>query len=219
MRALSEYRTLVFDCDGVVLDSNRVKTDAFFQAALPYGEAAAQALVDYHVANGGISRYRKFEYLLQEIIGESESPEGMDGLLKRYAALVHDGLLGCRVAAGLAELRSALPSCNWLIASGGDQTELRQVFAARSLEHYFDGGIFGSPDAKVLILEREVSNGNIQPPALFMGDSRYDHQCAVSAGLDFLFLSGWSEFLDWREYFAASPVPVRVGLTALLKCI
>ncbi|NLC22432.1 MAG: HAD family hydrolase, partial [Halomonadaceae bacterium] len=33
---LKAYLTLVFDCDGVVLDSNRVKTEAFYQATLPY---------------------------------------------------------------------------------------------------------------------------------------------------------------------------------------
>lgn len=47
--SVTDYTTLVFDCDGVVLDSNKVKTEAFYQATLPYGEAAAQAMVDYHV--------------------------------------------------------------------------------------------------------------------------------------------------------------------------
>ena len=62
------YSTLLFDCDGVILDSNRLKTSAFFTAALPYGMRAAEALVEYHRENGGISRYRKFTYFLQEIV-------------------------------------------------------------------------------------------------------------------------------------------------------
>ncbi|MFH7588150.1 HAD family hydrolase, partial [Oceanimonas smirnovii] len=61
---VTDYVTLVFDCDGVVLNSNKVKTEAFYKAALPYGEAAAQAMVDYHVAHGGVSRYKKFAYFL-----------------------------------------------------------------------------------------------------------------------------------------------------------
>lgn len=57
-KKLAIYRSMIFDCDGVVLNSNKVKTDAFYQASWPYGEAAAQAMVDYHVANGGVHATR-----------------------------------------------------------------------------------------------------------------------------------------------------------------
>lgn len=216
MRVLTEYCSLVFDCDGVVLNSNHVKTEAFYQAALPYGEAAAQALVDYHVANGGISRYRKFEYLLGQILGLPNNSEALDALLAHYAVLVHDGLRSCAIAPGLHELRAQLPDTNWLIVSGGDQEELREVFAVRGLAALFDGGIYGSPDAKDMILARELERGNIRMPALFLGDSRFDHKCATAVGMDFVFLSNWSEFKDWPEYFSANPVAVRESLGALV---
>ena len=43
---IDQYRTWIFDCDGVLLDSNRVKTQAMFEAAKPHGEDAAMKLVD-----------------------------------------------------------------------------------------------------------------------------------------------------------------------------
>jgi phosphoglycolate phosphatase-like HAD superfamily hydrolase len=195
-----KYKTLVFDCDGVILDSNKIKTEAFYQAALPYGEAAAQALVNYHVQNGGISRYRKFEYFLQTIIGVSIDPTALDLLLSAYASSVKEGLLTCAIAPGLHELRQALPNSRWSVVSGSDQEELRQVFAARHLINYFDGGIFGSPDTKDEILCRELANGNIQTPAIFMGDSRYDYEAARKAGLDFIFISQWTEYFGWKVF-------------------
>lgn len=207
MRALSDYRSLVFDCDGVLLDSNRVKTDAFYQAALPFGESAANALVRYHVANGGVSRYRKFEYFLSEIV-RHEDMEPLNELLSRYAERVREGLLACRVADGLGELRSALPKSNWMIVSGGDQGELREVFEARGLSHYFSGGIFGSPTDKHEILLRELNCGNLVLPAVFLGDSRYDYESAMKFGLDFVFISQWTEFSGWQEYFADQPTAV-----------
>jgi beta-phosphoglucomutase-like phosphatase (HAD superfamily) len=66
--SLNRYNTLIFDCDGVVLNSNAVKTNAFYQTTLPYGQAAADAMVEYHVANGGVSRYKKFAYFLESIV-------------------------------------------------------------------------------------------------------------------------------------------------------
>ena len=199
----SLYSTLVFDCDGVILNSNKIKTEAFYQSALAYGESAAQALVEYHVANGGVSRYKKFAYFLDEIVptfATNISGPSLEALLAYYAEIVLQGLLTCEVAEGLEELRSKTSDAKWLIVSGGDQTELRHVFNERGLAKYFDGGIFGSPDTKDQILEREIINGNIQQPALFLGDSKYDYQAASGAGLDFVFLTGWTEVNDYREW-------------------
>ncbi|MGK7950233.1 MAG: HAD family hydrolase [Xenococcaceae cyanobacterium] len=194
---LSRYQTLVFDCDGVVLKSNKVKTQAFYSAALPYGEQAAQSLVDYHVQNGGISRYKKFELFLNELIPQGTEGPNLDELLRIYAREVRQGLLACEIAEGLQELRQKTNHTQWLIVSGGDQNELRDIFTQRGLAQLFDGGIFGSPDTKDQILSRELANGNIQQSAVFLGDSKYDYQAAQAVGIDFIFLSGWTEVKDW----------------------
>lgn len=211
---LTQYQTLVFDCDGVVLNSNKVKTDAFYRAALPYGEAAAKQLVEYHVARGGISRYKKFAWFVQNVVAGQAGPS-LDELLAAYAAEVRHGLLTCEIAEGLSELREKTKHANWLIVSGGDQQELREVFAERGLAELFDGGIFGSPDSKDVILERELAIGNISKRALFLGDSKYDYQAASTAGLDFIFLSDWSEVPDWQEFFKLKSVYLADSVTSL----
>ena len=60
---MSNINSIVFDCDGVLLNSNKIKTQAFYKCALPYGEKYATMLADYHIENGGISRNYKFKYL------------------------------------------------------------------------------------------------------------------------------------------------------------
>lgn len=211
---LASYATLVFDCDGVVLDSNRVKTEAFRQAGLSYGAAAAEALVAYHVAHGGVSRYAKFAHFLEHIVPGQDGP-GREALLSAYAAAVREGLANCGVAEGLKELRAATPDARWMIVSGGDQAELREIFAARGLAGLFDGGIFGSPDTKDAILAREIAAGGIRRPALFLGDSRYDHEAASKADLDFIFVSGWSEFDGWPEYIRRHELQTVPGIAGL----
>jgi len=202
---LSNYSLMIFDCDGVVLDSNRIKTEAFYQATVCFGESAARAMVDYHVANGGVSRYAKFAYFLEHIAPSAATdakPKGLEQLLADYSAAVKQGLLECEMAEGLYDLREQTQAARWMIVSGGDQAELREVFAARAIADWFDGGIFGSPDAKPEILAREITNGNIQHPAIFLGDSQYDYQCAKAAGLDFVFIHGWTEVADWQRFAA-----------------
>ncbi|RUO45192.1 HAD family hydrolase [Idiomarina aquatica] len=215
MRSVSQYKTLVFDCDGVVLNSNHVKTKAFYKATLPYGEKAASTFVKYHTENGGISRYKKFAHFLEEIAGNIKGP-GLDELLERYATEVVDGLLTCDVAEGLEKLRKQTPDSRWLIVSGGDQDELRLVFEKRGLASLFDGGIFGSPTPKKDILDRELETGNIQQPALFIGDSKYDHESAQYAGLDFVFVSSWSEVNNANKWLESNCITSVLSTACLL---
>lgn len=193
---ITEYQTLVFDCDGVLLNSNKVKTQAFYNVAKVYGHEPAHALRTYHVQNGGISRYAKFEYLFTNILKTPIDPTTLQILLDNFAYEVKKTLLTCEVAEGLKELREKTLHAKWLVVSGGDQNELREVFAIRDLLKYFNGGVFGSPDTKDIILEREIKSLNIVQPALFLGDSKYDYRAAMNAKLDFIFLAKWSEVED-----------------------
>lgn len=186
------YKSIIFDCDGVVLNSNSIKTNAFYKTALPYGEEKAQALVKFHVENGGISRYAKFEYFLKAIL-HTDDFGCLESLVRTYADFVYQDLLTVQVAEGLKGCREKTIHANWLIVSGGDQSELRAVFHDRGLDDLFDGGIFGSPCTKTEILQRELSLGTIKRPALFLGDSRYDELVAKEAGFDFVFVSAWTE--------------------------
>ena len=191
---LTQYRTLIFDCDGVILNSNPIKTEAFYQAALPYGEDAARALREYHVRNGGIPRYHKFDWFLTEVIGQSEpNPEERQTLLDAYAKKVWDGMLSCEVDEAIFELRKQTPHARWMVASGSDEQELREIFRLRGLNELFDAGIYGSPRTKEEIFAELAATNNLLTPAVFLGDSRYDAQAAKSASFTFIFVQRWSE--------------------------
>lgn len=197
---LENYKTFVFDCDGVILNSNPLKTDAFHQLALPYGAAVAKSFVDFHRDNAGASRYRKIEFLLSELLNEEPDAERIHKMSTKFADLIADGLRNCEVATGLDVLRAKFADLTWLVVSGSDQRELRNLFDMRQLSQYFNAGVFGSPDTKDTIIAREIAAGRIVKPALFIGDSRYDYNAATRAGLDFLFVSRWTEFFDWKPF-------------------
>ena len=212
---LYQYQTLIFDCDGVILNSNKIKSQAFYDVAKIYGHEPAQALKDYHILNGGVSRYQKFEYLLTKILLKPIEIQELNMLLSRFSKEVKKALLICEVAENIKELRELTKNSKWLIVSGGDQDELREVFLQRKLNSYFDGGIFGSPDDKEQILENEKYNSNITGKSLFLGDSMYDYQAAKNAKIDFIFLSKWTEVNDWKGKF--SIINTYMDLSDLVK--
>lgn len=224
IKPLSHYKTLVFDCDGVILNSNKIKTDSFYSTACIWSQDAAQDLVDYHLANGGVSRHVKFKYLLNHILPRyfTDPVPGIDGpglsdLLKAYSSYVYGSLMVCDIANRLHELRSFTSSSSWCVVSGSDQSELRDIFSQRSINHLFDAGIFGSPDPKPLILNREISNGTIEFPALFLGDSKYDYTCSNKYKIDFLFLHGWSDVSDWPSFVESMKIDYVEYLSDLLN--
>jgi phosphoglycolate phosphatase-like HAD superfamily hydrolase len=216
---IKQYKTIVFDSDGVVLNSNQTKIDAYFETAKKLGgsDAQAQALVDYHIALGGISRYVKFEYYLQEVLHQEATEAAIQQYLDVFGNILDSTMMTCEVSPVLLDLKQATPEAAWILLSGGDQSELRTIFKRRKLDDLFDGGIFGSPDDKDKVLAREKANGNLQFPALFVGDSRYDHQAATRAGLDFIFLSAWTDVPNWKTYCVENKVTVLDHLAQLLK--
>lgn len=163
-------------------------------------DAQAQALVDHHVAKGSFPRNGKIEYYFQHILKQPLTPELMQQYLHTFDEILDVALLECEVAAGIDDLKKASSQARWMLLSGGDQAELRRVFPKRNLGHLFEAGIFGGPDKKEDVLAREKANGNIQFPALFVGDSKYDYQAANGAGLDFVFLSDWTEVQAWQAF-------------------
>jgi len=197
---LSQYQTLIFDCDGVILNSNKIKTQAFYDVAKIYGHESAQALKDYHIRNGGISRYKKFEFLIKNILRKPIETRELNKLLSNFSKEVKKALLTCESATNIEALREKTKNTNWLIVSGGDQAELREVFKKRGLDSYFDGGIFGSPHTKDEILSNTTNSGLIKHPALYIGDSKYDYLVSSEFNLDFIFVSGWTDVVDWESF-------------------
>jgi phosphoglycolate phosphatase-like HAD superfamily hydrolase len=210
---LNRYATLVFDCDGVLLNSNIIKTEAFYEVGLAYGDKAATSLVEYHQKNGGLSRNIKFKYFIEQILKENLNATKLNALINQYASIIIDKLLCCEISPNLHALRKLTAHSKWMVVSGGAQAELRIIFKSRNIDFLFDGGIFGSPDDKDDILITQSSNNNLMHPALFLGDSKYDHEVALRAGLDFIFVSNWTEFDGWKEYCERNKIKTITTLT------
>ncbi len=219
MQNIQAYKTIVFDCDGVLLNSNKTKVQAYFDVAKRMGgtDAQAQAFVDYHIAQGSFPRNGKIKYYLEHIVHQEETPELMQQYLDTFDQILDESLIECELAVGLMDLKKETKHARWMVLSGGDQVGLRQIFERRDLSQHFECGIFGGPEIKENVLAREKANGNIEFPALFVGDSKYDHQASTGAGLDFVFLSDWTEVKDWQAYCRNHDIPVRNSVSNLLS--
>jgi phosphoglycolate phosphatase-like HAD superfamily hydrolase len=197
---LVSYKTIIFDCDGVLLNSNKAKSQAFYDTARPFGEGPARELVEYHREHGGVSRNKKFQYFLEHIVSQREKNISLADLLSNYGSLVVDSLVKSEECEGLDFLRENSIEAKWIVVSGGNEKEIKEVFLEKDMLSYFDGGIFGSPKSKDHIFRDLIEKEVIKFPAIYLGDSRYDHQVASKCQIDFLFVHGWTEFKNWEAY-------------------
>jgi phosphoglycolate phosphatase-like HAD superfamily hydrolase len=217
MLPISQYKTILFDCDGVVLNSNFLKIEAYRLTALEFGasEEDAMRLVNHHIEYTGISRNIKFAYFLETILKKPADDSAMNHLLRQLNIEVERLLENCDIAEGLENLREKTKQAHWMIVSGGDQEEIIRLFSRKSLLKYFDVGIFGSPDSKEEIVARELKKSTGQAPALFIGDSKYDYQVAKKNNLDFIFLSDWTNFFEWKHFCEENKIEVYQKLNDL----
>ena len=214
---VKDFKTIIFDCDGVILNSNQLKTKSYYKAVFPsYGHELASSLTTYLMNNTGKPRGHFIDYFLRNMVSADISGLGYEELLNAVTLEIQKGLMECEISPCLFKLREKTPDIKWLVASGGVEKELRDLFKNRSLFDLFDGGIYGGPMTKDEILTSLFNKNHIKFPVLFLGDSKYDHEVARKAKLDFLFVSGWSEFKDWQNYCNRNQIPSIKSLCDLL---
>ncbi|NEP50560.1 MAG: HAD family hydrolase [Moorea sp. SIO3C2] len=184
---------VIFDCDGVLFDSNALKTEAFRETLANYPQAIVDEFIAYHQKYGGISRYVKLRAFFTDFLQTSVNQSKLEELLQNFGdacqGLYQEAMLtpGCLTV--LEKLSSRIPL---YVASGSDETELRKVFAQRGLDNFFQE-IYGSPKTKQAcvaeILEKFTSHEGI----VMVGDAESDWQAAKKTGISFIFMAKFSE--------------------------
>lgn len=214
---LTKYKTIIFDVDGVILDSNVTKIDSYFRTAKKLGATneQAQSLVDYHIKHAGLPSQPKFKWFIEAVLAEEVTAVRMNEFQETFSLAVKRGSLGCRLATGLNELRQKTEHAKWMVVTETDQKQIRTLFEERQIASLFEGGIFGSPNDKDEILTREKKIGHIIMPGLFIGDCMYDYEVAVRAGLDFVFVSDWTDASDWEVFCNNHNIQVSSNIQSL----
>lgn len=203
---MSNNVSYIFDCDGVILDSNKIKSSAFWAVANErFGSTVADKFLRYHLENGGVSRFQKFEWLHKAVLQKANIDElKLENDIQSYTDQVSERLLGSPLTAGIEDLLKNLPPAKCFVNSGGFESELRSVFHRKGIDHYFNS-IFGSPSSKHENIARIKTKIGETCSFIFFGDSKLDYEVAMDAGASFYFVYGYTEFAKWKEFFKDKP--------------
>ncbi|MEO8205295.1 MAG: HAD hydrolase-like protein [Chthoniobacterales bacterium] len=178
---------IIFDFDGVILDSVAVKTRAFASLVAEHGPDAVERIVAYHEAHGGISRFHKFAWFYREVLGREASEAELTDLGKRFENLVFEELIAVpEIEGALKFIQKNQTRYEMFIASGTPQEELRAIVDHRNLTGFFKE-VCGSPATKIEITEYLLKKYNLsRTETAFVGDAMTDYDAAQECGLPFI---------------------------------
>ena len=185
---LETVNLFVFDFDGVIADSIDVKTKAFQDMYIEYGEKISQMVVSHHLANGGMSRFEKFKLYHKDFLGIDISEEDLKILSTKFGNLVKQKVIDSNEIAGVNSFLEYLCVCNKtsIINSATPKTELLEIVSGRNLTKYFSE-IYGSPSSKKENLELAMNKFNVSnKEILFIGDAEADLKAASELNVQFL---------------------------------
>ena len=187
----------MFDCDGVLLDSNEMKVACFREAVEAAGFTAGdvERFSAFQRANFGTSRFRLFDTLLGWQL-ERRPPVDRDSLVALYAERLRQLYVAAAATpamrAVVGELSERMPA---YVVSGSDEAELREVLATRGDAALFRL-ILGSPCTKVenllTIFARPELAGIPQGAIIFVGDAEADWEAARETGCGFVYMDRFS---------------------------
>lgn len=179
-------RAIISDFDGVILESNDLKTRAFESVFAGFPEHAA-AMIAYHHAHVSDSRFAKFRYFVTACLDRSENDPLVDQLAAAFSAEMLRQIDACPLVPGalafLARAHAALPV---FLASVTPQDELDVILKRRGLAEYFTR-VYGCPPwSKLAAVADIVGAFGGSEGVLFIGDSAGDQRAAREAGVEFI---------------------------------
>ncbi|SKB36657.1 Phosphoglycolate phosphatase, HAD superfamily [Salegentibacter holothuriorum] len=178
---------ILWDFDGVILDSMPVREYGFKKVLEKYPTREVNLLLDFHKVNGGLSRYVKFRYFFKEIRKEDVSEEKLSNLAKSYSDIMRKKLVSKNnlILETINFIKENKSNFNMHIVSGSDNNELNFLCDKLIISQYFKS-IEGSPTPKIELVRSLIKRYGYAPENIcLIGDSMNDFEAANLNSIDF----------------------------------
>ncbi len=179
-------KAIIFDLDGVIIESAGIKTEAFRTLFADYPDKLPKIMA-YHEKNAGISRYVKFRYIYEKLLGKELTLEEENKLGEKFSQIVLNQVLKAPLVAGAEDfLKDNCRSYRLFIASGTPEEELHDILRQRGLDSYFQGA-YGTPKTKTSITRQILTEYHLRSrEVVFVGDAESDRIAAAETGIIFI---------------------------------
>jgi phosphoglycolate phosphatase-like HAD superfamily hydrolase len=180
---------IVFDCDGVLLDTVAAKIEAFRRWVPAAHVELREAFMAIVMAGFGQSRTFHIERFYRELLHQQPDQVFLDAEVARFTDICEPL---CASASWRVGSREFVQACHTAeipryVLSGVPQAPLEELLASAGGTNLFDV-IIGSPPGKPESMARILAETDT--PAhrtLFIGDANADHVAALHVGAHFVY--------------------------------
>ena len=183
-----KIQTIFWDFDGVLLNSNDVRDKGFLEVLIDYPKNEVDALMKFHQANGGLSRYVKFRYFFEEVRGEEITEAEIQKWADKFSEIILKLLIdkNLLIEETINFVKENYKNYNMHIVSGSDGKELKKICKAIEIDQYFNS-IQGSPTPKKELVADLLKVQVCHPKdCVLIGDSINDFEAAKINKIKFL---------------------------------
>lgn len=188
-------KAIIFDFDGVLVESVDIKTMAFAKLFESEGNKIVEKVVDYHLKNTGVSRFEKIKYIYKNMLDRELSEESFNNLCLRFAGLVVDEVINAPYVKGAKEFLDGYAN-NYLcyVVSATPHGEIEEIIKRRHMMSYFKG-VYGSPKKKGDIVREILAVSSVSSPQssslspqffVYVGDAISDYEAAKANNVNFI---------------------------------
>jgi HAD superfamily hydrolase (TIGR01549 family) len=175
-------KNIIFDFDGVILDSAQIKEDAFKKIFEDFPQDKVDWLLDFHRKNGGVSRFEKIRLMV------GNDSQKITELANRFGEIVVSNILDPRflIQDTMRFIQNNYQNYKMHIASGAEENELKYIANRLDISKYFLS-IHGSPTPKHILVKNILeNNGYKESETVLVGDSTNDFEAAKQNGIKFI---------------------------------
>lgn len=181
-----EINNIIFDFDGVILDSHKIKTDAFKIIFKEYGNNISIKAKEFHLKNIGKNRMYKFKYILKNILKKKHFKKDIIKLNKNFSSYCDKKIDKIEPPISLINfLKKNYKRKNFFISTGTPENVIKKIIKKKKLSKYFKK-VYGSPKTKIEHIKKIIKDQNNKNKTIFIGDSKIDYLSSKKAGIKFL---------------------------------
>jgi len=178
-------RAVIFDFDGVLVESTGIKTGAFRRLFAREKKGDIAKILSHHILHGGVSRFDKFEYIYKNILKRELSAAISRKLSGEFSKLVREEVIAAPLVRGAADfLKRNRAAYRYFVASATPKAELVDIIKKRKMTHFFDA-ITGAPETKDKAVKKALKKYK-KNELVYLGDALSDYQAAKINSIDFI---------------------------------
>jgi len=173
-------KNILWDFDGVILDSMPIRDYGFRIIFKNYSEEIVEKFINYHRVNGGLSRFHKIKYFYNKLLAKEISSEQIQEYADKFTIIMKEELINPKylIEDSVYFIKKNYKSYNFHIVSGSEHNELNHLCNKLGLAEYFLS-INGSPTAKNKLVKNLLENKSYEKiETILIGDSINDYEAA-----------------------------------------